>query len=297
MKKFLIIPGLPRCATTSLANVLGKHPQIFLPKIKEPHFFLPDKEAYFMFNRKGKKHSFFKTGFISSIKDFEINYNNFNSEQIFIDGSTLYCVHLEALENLRNFADIDPYFIILRKDPFKRAVSHYLYSISRGEEFRTFDKALQDEVEGKYPKWLWGGYVAGSDSKKCENFIIENWGEHKLLSADIDEDNVFSDDYLRKIFSFLGVDYVSIDTSVKANPLIHIDNPLLMEFRILIKRIRQINPAIFDNRISRKLFNTFMKAVPVRKNAAEELDKFRDLFMDHFWAYEESLKKIDLTGK
>jgi len=43
MKKFLFIPGLPRCATTSFVQVLGQHPDIFLPKMKEPHFFLRDR--------------------------------------------------------------------------------------------------------------------------------------------------------------------------------------------------------------------------------------------------------------
>ena len=291
MKRFLFIPGLPRCATTSLASMLGQHPQIFLPKIKESHYFLPNKDKYFVFDRKGNRCRSDKYGFISTAHEFEKNYDNFSSDKIYIDGSTLYCVHLEALENIKKTPDIDPYFIILRKDPFKRAVSHYLFSKLRGEEFRPFDEALADEMDGKYPELFLGGYIAGSDSTRCENFIIENWGEDKLLSANIDEEKVFSDDYLKKIFGLLGVEYAQIDTSVKANPLTYITNPFLREFRIFLKGIRALNPRIFDNRVTRTLFNTFMKTVPVKKDAPEDLEQYRDLFMKYFNIYKDNLKK------
>jgi hypothetical protein len=36
------ILGAPKCGTTSLANWLGEHPQVFLPRIKEPFFFNTD---------------------------------------------------------------------------------------------------------------------------------------------------------------------------------------------------------------------------------------------------------------
>lgn len=39
------IVGAPKCGTTSLATWLGAHPQIFMPKTKEPHFFDTDHRA------------------------------------------------------------------------------------------------------------------------------------------------------------------------------------------------------------------------------------------------------------
>lgn len=38
---FFII-GAPRCGTTALWKYLQQHPQVFLPPIKEPHYFAPD---------------------------------------------------------------------------------------------------------------------------------------------------------------------------------------------------------------------------------------------------------------
>lgn len=39
----LFIPGSPKAATTSLAAWLGQHEKVFLPHIKEPHFFNNDR--------------------------------------------------------------------------------------------------------------------------------------------------------------------------------------------------------------------------------------------------------------
>jgi len=38
LPNFLVI-GAPKCGTTSLCHVLGKHPQVFMPAVKEPHYF------------------------------------------------------------------------------------------------------------------------------------------------------------------------------------------------------------------------------------------------------------------
>lgn len=46
---FLIV-GAPKCGTTALAQYLGEHPDIYVTRPKEPHFFLCDKDP----NRKIK---------------------------------------------------------------------------------------------------------------------------------------------------------------------------------------------------------------------------------------------------
>lgn len=40
------IVGAPKCGTTALHEYLRPHPNIFLPKVKEPHFFATDLGAY-----------------------------------------------------------------------------------------------------------------------------------------------------------------------------------------------------------------------------------------------------------
>jgi len=274
----LIIPGLPRCATTSFSQILSQHPQIFLPKIKEPHYFLPEKSSYYMFNRKGEKVPFDKSGFINTKFNFEENYEGFKSGKIYIDGSTLYAVHHQSIDEIFKQKDINPYFIILKKDPFKRAVSHYLYSVSRGEEFRTFEQALNDEINGLYDKWLLGGYLSGSDSNACEEKIEKLWGNAKFISVDIDKDNVFCQEFMDKILSIFNLNDFSFDFSLMANSLTYTDNRIIKEMRIFFKRVRQVNPILMDNKLTRLFFNAFMKLVPVKKDVYQEYDNYRDLY-------------------
>lgn len=289
MKKFLIIPGLPRCATTSFAQVIGQHPDVFLPLIKEPHFFLPQKDNYYMFDRRGKKIPFNKSGFIYTTEAFEANYKNFKSNKVFIDGSTLYVAHTQAIDEIYKQQDIEPFFIILKREPFKRAISHYLYSVSRGEEFRKFDDALQDEKKGLHKQWLLKGYMAGSNSFTCEEKIKAYWGEDHLLTADIDNEDVFSNDFMKKVLNFLDLNTFRFDFSEQANSLSYSDNKFLNEVRILMKRVRQINPLLLDNKLTRKAFNGFMKKMPLKNNVYAEYEMYRDLYNELFYskAYDE----------
>ena len=38
LPNFIVI-GAPKCGTTSLCHLLGNHPQVFMSKVKEPHYF------------------------------------------------------------------------------------------------------------------------------------------------------------------------------------------------------------------------------------------------------------------
>lgn len=40
------IVGAPKCGTTAWATYLSNHPDIFVPKAKEPHFFTTDHANY-----------------------------------------------------------------------------------------------------------------------------------------------------------------------------------------------------------------------------------------------------------
>lgn len=285
MRKFLFIPGLPRCATTSFVQVLSQHPDIFLPKIKEPHFFLPKKEELFMFDRKGNHIPFEKCGFVNTAKSFNENYNNFIDDKVFLDASTLYAVHPASIDEIHNQKDIDPYFIILKRNPFKRALSHYLYSVSRAEEYREFETCLQDELDEKFKNWLLGGYIAGSAPYLCIERIINYWGEERLIIGDLDKDEIFNSVFTDKVLDLLQIQNFSFNYNIQSNSLVVSSNKLFSEIRILLKKIRQINPLLIDNKITRAVFNNFMQLAPADKtkiNKYENDANLKQFYMDAF---------------
>ena len=40
MKLDFVVPGFSKCGTTTLCSLLSEHPDIFIPGIKEPNFFV-----------------------------------------------------------------------------------------------------------------------------------------------------------------------------------------------------------------------------------------------------------------
>src|SRR5690349_21884975 len=45
-KPNFFIVGAPKCGTTALYEYLRPHPNVFLPRVKEPHFFATDLGTY-----------------------------------------------------------------------------------------------------------------------------------------------------------------------------------------------------------------------------------------------------------
>lgn len=64
-KPNLFIVGAPKCGTTAWVQYLSTHPDIFFPRIKEPHFFSPDmpkREGFNNFTSEDKYLSLFARG-------------------------------------------------------------------------------------------------------------------------------------------------------------------------------------------------------------------------------------------
>lgn len=283
LNKILFIPGLPRSGTTTLVNTLAQHPQILLPKIKEPHFFMPDKEKLFSFNNKGAKVPFHKNGFVTSWNAYSTNFNDFKDFNVFIDGSTLYSGFSKSLDLINNNKNIDPYFIILKRNPFNRALSHYLYSKSRGEEYRDFDVAINEEVQNKHPNWILKGYLQGSSSNSYEKIIEDLWGRNKLIVLDLEEGNVFSQHIFDKILNFLGLTHFEFEFKSKKNTLIYTNNKFLFQLRLFAKKIRQLSPSWFDNTISRTIYERLIvNKMNSDTSIYNEYQKFKKLYNNNY---------------
>lgn len=120
-KTFVI--GAAKSGTTSLCNWLRDHPQVFLPRNKEPAFFAWD-ERY----QKGLEY-------------YASLYQQAREHQILLDGSTPYSrctVYPETVQRL--FAAVpEAKFVYIMRHPVDRAFSHYchrwLKEVRKGEPF------------------------------------------------------------------------------------------------------------------------------------------------------------------
>lgn len=140
MKKpnFFII-GAPKCGTTSLAKWLGVHPNIYVSKIKEPHYFYTDGSSKFIT--------------IHGWEDYIRLFNDATSEHYAIgEASVFYLFSKEAVKNiLSQFPDAK--FIVLLRNPVEMAASlHWQEVYSENEHIIDFEKAWEVQemrVQGK----------------------------------------------------------------------------------------------------------------------------------------------------
>jgi hypothetical protein len=136
-----LVAGAARSGTTSLHSYLMQHPQIFLPGIKEPGFFVFE----------GKHEKYVKGKFAFAIRDFNVYERLFKSagpSQIIGEMSTPYLYQYQ-----KSIAAIEKYFpdyrkikiVILLRDPAARAFSQYMWRVRDGREPLNFEEAVNAE--------------------------------------------------------------------------------------------------------------------------------------------------------
>lgn len=123
----LFIPGAAKSATSSLHEYLGRHPQIFMSRTKEPHFFSTDLN--------------FQDNFPEKLQAYARLFEDGESCLFRGESSTGYMVFPGVVERIKNTIP-DPRFIFIFRNPIDRAYSHYWWLRGRGYETRTFSEAL-----------------------------------------------------------------------------------------------------------------------------------------------------------
>lgn len=259
MLKIVFIPGLPRSATTTLASLLVQHPDVAAPRQKEPHFFLPAAVRARLYAYEGAtRRPFAELGFCHDRPAYLHNLRATAAAAVHVDASTLYCVHPEAFTAIAADAQIDPYFIFLHREPLPRARSHYRFSVSRGEEARTFTQALEEEARGERANWLLGGYFKASALAPAVTTALQLFGPDRVRLANIDHQQIASPAFMAAVERFLGLPAHDFNFAVYPNAVPELSHPLARRGRILARRVRQLNPMLIDNPVTRWVFEHTM---------------------------------------
>jgi hypothetical protein len=106
--------GAPKAATTSFYHYLGHHPRVFVPEIKEPHFFSCPEV----------KNTYYQVPLIEQEADYLALYAG-AGQRLKGDFSTSYLRHPQAARRIHERRP-DARIIIILRDPVDRAISHYL---------------------------------------------------------------------------------------------------------------------------------------------------------------------------
>jgi hypothetical protein len=125
LPNFLLI-GAQKAGTTSLYRYLGSHPQVFMPRYKEPNFFVTERNwgrglAWY-------KGLFQAAGSVSAIGEASTSY-------------TMYPLHSGVPERIASTLS-QPKLIYLVRDPIARMVSHHQHLVAKGTTRVPIERAL-----------------------------------------------------------------------------------------------------------------------------------------------------------
>jgi hypothetical protein len=145
LPNFFII-GAAKSGTTSLYHYLRQQPQIYFPREKEPHFFDSD------------------TNYAEGVDAYlQQHFANASSFPIRGEATPWYLYKWEKVipRMLSIYSDNPPKFVVLLRDPVKRAWSHYLHMLRNQQENLPFHEAFAQETERlRCDKEKWIGYYS-----------------------------------------------------------------------------------------------------------------------------------------
>ncbi|HTV42722.1 MAG TPA: sulfotransferase [Candidatus Sulfotelmatobacter sp.] len=132
-KPDFFIVGAPKCGTTALAEYLGRHPDIYMPR-KEMHFFGSDLKFGRNFYRR-------------DVETYLTEFNQWNGQARVGEASVWYLFSERAAAEIKEF-NPEASIIILLRDPVSMLYSLYYQFLFDGNEcLPTFEEALAAEAD------------------------------------------------------------------------------------------------------------------------------------------------------
>jgi len=196
---FLLV-GAPKAGTTSIAKYLGEHPEVYIPREKEPFYFIEElvrdipksDPMYEDIKRKAR------LGWDEYMKLFDDS----KDEKVRGEATVHYLYHYDIVipKVKKKLGDI-PIIIVLR-NPVDRAFSNYCYQY-RGQ-LCSFEKALMLEDKRKNAGWnsFWYYREVGNYCRPVSAYLKGFSNVYVCLFEELIADPYL---FMQKIYTFLGV--------------------------------------------------------------------------------------------
>ncbi len=219
-KTNLFVIGAMKAGTTSFIEMLTTHQDIYVPPIKEPHFFIDklpkwiyEPSRFFSLNKYFAQ-EFPKPLHITKIKtkqQYQQLFSLHQNQKYALDASTCYLSAPESCELIHRY-NPEAKIIVLTRNPLDRAFSHFTMNVGLGREPRSFDKAITEEITAYKKQQLpWYSYI----NMSLYDTPINRYKNHfnHVLVLNFEELYSRKEETLRKVSEFLKVDdFPSIKT-------------------------------------------------------------------------------------
>lgn len=212
LPNFFII-GAAKSGTTSLYRHLGKHPDVFLPSVKEPRYYAYEGEQEGDFGGPDT------CGLVDSIVKTKTEYlrlfQETDGETAVGDASPAYLYSSTAASNI--YADNpEAKIITVLRNPVDRAYSHFMDNLGSGWEPRSdFNRVIDDQLsggrDGWWRKWDYVGHGFYHEQLKRYYQMFDPAQIRVYLFGELKNDSlVLLEDLLR---------FLNVETDVRLDPV------------------------------------------------------------------------------
>lgn len=162
----LFIVGAAKAGTTSLYEMLSRHPEVGMSTIKEPHYFGEYRPP---------------GTFYSKEEDYLALFSQCKGRLVVGEASTAYLYSPSAAGQIKRFNPNAKIVIVLR-NPIDRAYSLYLNHVRDGAEYLSFENALAAESDRIGRGWSYGFHMvqSGMYSEQVLRYL-RVFGEQSVL--------------------------------------------------------------------------------------------------------------------
>ncbi len=193
-----IIAGAEKSGTSSLSFYLSEHPDIYVPAVKEQHFF-DKKENY----KKG-------------LDWYQKQFDGWNGEKAAGECTPFYMYDEECpLKIIKGFPEIKIIFIL--RNPVDRAYSNYWHQVQGGKELHCFETALKIEKKrikkSRYHNFTYSYIQKGFYSVQIERFL-KFFKADQILILKFEELKNNPQKVMNKMYSFLGVELIENQNNI-----------------------------------------------------------------------------------
>lgn len=130
VKPNFLIVGAAKCGTTSLYEYLREHPEVFMPRFKEPCFFIT-KPAYGLESAPEKP------------EDYEALFSGVRNEKAIGEASPPYLYDQQSAKKIADYLGKDVKIIIILRNSVDMVYSLWGYIVAHGHESLPFFDAIR----------------------------------------------------------------------------------------------------------------------------------------------------------
>ena len=254
--------GAPRSGTTSLYEYLKNTKGVFLPKIKEIHYFAVsiNQDLLLLKNIKGEK------------KYHEL-YKDVTNEIAIGDPSPLHLWDPKAAQLIHDIAPNAKIIITLR-DPIERSYSHFLQLVSYGTEHHPFVDSIKKALDAP-PDYSGRVIDCGFYYQQVKRYI-DLFGKDNVRVYVYEEFFKEPRKYVKEILEFLGVNEEPPDTVGEVHNALVEPRGKIAEKIMQNDSIKKVGKIFIPRTADRKLKGVFGKKTskpPMQKEARILLEK------------------------